>query len=77
VHEDILAAIIRLDEAEAFLAVEPLHGSLRHVALLSDTCVLRPTQPVVRDLEESRQSGAECAARPSRSAEARLAQCGA
>jgi hypothetical protein len=31
VHEDILAAIIRLDEAEAFLAVEPLHDSLRHM----------------------------------------------
>jgi hypothetical protein len=31
VHEDILAAIIRLDEAEAFLDVEPLHDSLRHM----------------------------------------------
>ena len=31
VHEYILAAIIRLDEAEAFLAVEPLHDSLRHM----------------------------------------------
>src|SRR6266478_4877269 len=31
VHEDILAAVIRLDEAEAFLAVEPLHDSLRHM----------------------------------------------
>jgi len=30
VHEDILAAIVRLDEAKAFLAVEPLYGSLRH-----------------------------------------------
>ena len=30
-HEDVLAAIIRLDEAEAFLAVEPLHDSLRHM----------------------------------------------
>jgi len=28
--EHILAAVIRLDEAKAFLAVEPLHGSLRH-----------------------------------------------
>src|SRR5262245_14179143 len=42
VHEDILAAIIRLDEAEAFLAVEPLHGSLRHIALPSGRCVTRP-----------------------------------
>jgi hypothetical protein len=32
VDEDVLAAIIRLDEAEAFLAIEPLHGSLRHLA---------------------------------------------
>jgi hypothetical protein len=29
-HEDILAAVIRLDEAEALLDIEPLHGSLRH-----------------------------------------------
>src|SRR6185369_13986552 len=28
VHEDVLAAIVRLNEAETFLAVEPLHGSL-------------------------------------------------
>jgi hypothetical protein len=32
-HEDILAAVIRLDEAKAFLAVEPLYGSLRHETL--------------------------------------------
>jgi hypothetical protein len=30
-----LPPIIRLDEAEAFLAIEPLHGSLRHLAFLS------------------------------------------
>src|SRR5580698_4470751 len=30
VNEHILAAIVRLDEAKAFLAVEPLYGSLRH-----------------------------------------------
>src|SRR2546425_8192641 len=30
VHEDILAAIIRLDEAEAFLVIEPLHRTLSH-----------------------------------------------
>ena len=42
VHEDILAAVIRLDEAEAFLDIEPLHGSLRHLVLLSVTCVVRP-----------------------------------
>ena|SRR5215467_890615 len=33
VHEDILAAVIWLDESEALLAVEPLHGSFRHIAL--------------------------------------------
>jgi hypothetical protein len=31
VHEDILAAVIRLDKAEAFLVVEELHGSLGHM----------------------------------------------
>ena len=35
VHEDILASVIGLDEAKTFLAVEPLHGSLRHEILLS------------------------------------------
>ena len=35
VDENVLAAVIRLDEAKAFLAVEPLHGSLRHETLLS------------------------------------------
>ena len=35
VDEYVLAAVIWLDEAEAFLAVEPLYGSLRHVSLLS------------------------------------------
>jgi hypothetical protein len=38
-NEDVLAAIIWLDEAEALLAVEPLHGSLWHVTLLSGACV--------------------------------------
>jgi hypothetical protein len=37
VHEDILAAIIWLDKAEAFLVIEELHGSLRHITLPSDT----------------------------------------
>jgi hypothetical protein len=31
VHKDIIPTVVRLDEAEAFLAIEPLHGSLRHV----------------------------------------------
>jgi hypothetical protein len=37
-HEDIFAAVIRLDKAKAFLAVEPLHSSLRHASLLSSPC---------------------------------------
>jgi hypothetical protein len=32
VHEDVLAAVIGLDESEALLAIEPLHGSL-HITL--------------------------------------------
>jgi hypothetical protein len=35
VDEHVLAAVIRLDEAEALLAVEPLYGSSSHVSLLS------------------------------------------
>jgi hypothetical protein len=47
VHEDILAAIIRLDKAEASLVVEELHGSSGHITDLSGTSVRRPlAQPV-------------------------------
>jgi len=42
VHEHILAAVFRLDETKAFLAVEPLHGSLRHETLLSGMCLEGP-----------------------------------
>jgi hypothetical protein len=31
VHEHILAAVIRLDEAEAFLAIKPFYRALRHM----------------------------------------------
>src|SRR6188472_3587084 len=31
VHEDVGATVVLGDEAEALLAVEPLHGSCRHV----------------------------------------------
>src|SRR5262245_34976322 len=41
VHEDVLTAVIRLNEAEAFLAVEPLHGSLGHREILDRRCTLR------------------------------------
>ena len=37
VNEHILAAVIRLDEAKALLAVEPLYGSDRHEMILSGT----------------------------------------
>jgi hypothetical protein len=33
-NEDVLASIIRLDKAEAFLAVKPLHSSCGHVRCL-------------------------------------------
>jgi hypothetical protein len=60
VHKDILTAVVRLDEAEAFLPIEPLHGSLHHTALLSHTCILgrASTAGFIRDLEEGRQSDA-------------------
>jgi hypothetical protein len=35
VHEDISAAVVRLDEPEAFLAVEPFHSTCRHFSLQS------------------------------------------
>jgi small subunit ribosomal protein S21 len=59
VHEDILAAIIRLNEAEAFLVVEPLHGPFCHIALLFRyvcNVAARQRSRFVRDLEKSRQS---------------------
>jgi hypothetical protein len=47
-HEDILAAVIRLDEAEALLDIEPLHGSLRHLVFfqLRVSSGRAPAQPV-------------------------------
>jgi len=42
VDEDVLAAVVRLDEAKAFLAVEPLYGSSHHVTLLSSVCMSGP-----------------------------------
>jgi hypothetical protein len=40
VHKHILASIIRLNEAEALLAVKPLHGSCGHVRYLPLTGIL-------------------------------------
>jgi hypothetical protein len=42
VDEDILAAVIWLDESIALLAVEPLHGSFRHIAFPSCGFKTRP-----------------------------------
>src|SRR3954451_13372152 len=33
VHEDVVAAVLLRDEAEALLGVEPLHGALSHCSL--------------------------------------------
>ena len=35
VYEHIVAAVVRLDKPEAFLAVEPLHSTCRHFLLQS------------------------------------------
>src|SRR5262249_61114803 len=42
VHEHILAAVIGLNEAEAFLAIKPFYCTLRHNDFLSRACVGRP-----------------------------------
>jgi len=42
VHEHILAAVIRLDEAEAFLAIKTILPCLASYDFLSGTCVGRP-----------------------------------
>src|SRR5262249_47682642 len=36
-NEDVLVAVVRLDEAEALLVVEPLHGAHSHLFFLSLT----------------------------------------
>jgi hypothetical protein len=49
-HENVLAAVVRLNEAETFLAVKPLHSSCRHgIPLSTSTQWLRAPQPVCRD----------------------------
>ncbi len=65
VHEDILAAVIRLDEAEAFLAVEPLHDSLRHMLVFQivpntgDIPRSRPDRKGVAHMRQTRAHGWE------------------
>jgi hypothetical protein len=63
VNEHILASVIRLYKTEAFLAVEPLYGSLRHETFLSGMCLDRLHRGaagfvVIEILEEGRQSDA-------------------
>ena len=61
VHEDILAAIIRLDEAEAFLAVEPLHDSMRHMLvfqIVPHTGDIPPSRPDRKGVAHMRQTRA-------------------
>src|SRR5215211_257856 len=41
VDEEVLALVVRGDEAEALLVAEPLHGSGCHVMFLRGRCVLR------------------------------------
>jgi hypothetical protein len=56
VHEHILAAVIRLDEAEAFLAIKPFYRALRHMTFFQvrvsvGRTVVRPGY--IRDLGRS------------------------
>ena len=39
VNKDVPRPVVRLDKSEALLAVEPLHGSLRHKTLSLEECV--------------------------------------
>jgi len=67
--EHILAAVIGLNEAVAFLSVEELHGTLRHIVLLSGFMRnRRPFGGAVGKFEfwENHQSDAKRAARPNR-----------
>src|SRR4051812_42563867 len=45
VHEDVVAAVVGLDEAEALGGVEPLHGAGSHVLSLSSLGFTRPDGP--------------------------------
>jgi hypothetical protein len=67
-NEYVLAAIIGLDEAEALLAVEPLHCSAAHERSSAKVCD-GETQPtcMVR-FGGGRQSSTRFAAKPSRPA---------
>jgi hypothetical protein len=75
-HEHVLAAIVRLNEAESFLAVEPLHGSSCHKTLSFSACVYKPrpqTQPFRFEILEEVVSLHAISGGPSRPAETRWA----
>jgi hypothetical protein len=52
VHEYVLAAIVRLDEAEALLTIIELYGARRHLDVLSlSASALERQAPRLRDLK--------------------------
>jgi hypothetical protein len=53
VHEHILAAVIRLNEAEAFLAIKPFYCTLRHMTFFHVRVSVGRTAGYVRDLGRS------------------------
>ena len=74
-NEHILAAIIRLDEAEAFLAIEPLHCSVAHGFSFAKSVYLtasRTKPTLLLRCGERSQSGTLFAVRPSRSAQSQV-----
>lgn len=59
VHENVLAAIIRLNKTEALLAVEPLYRTLRHITHLSGACLGRLHSRSPLDFEIWRRSSVQ------------------
>src|SRR6266849_1828595 len=59
VHEDILAAVIWLDESVAFVWIEPLHDSLRHMLVFRiepHTGGIPPSRPDRKGVAHMRQT---------------------
>src|SRR3954453_19034182 len=57
VHEEILARLVRGDEAEALLVAEPLHGSGCHVYFLRCVSVLRNAEDAGKQPTNDRLHG--------------------
>jgi hypothetical protein len=56
VQEDVLAAILRLNEAEAFSRVKPFHGASGHIRVSFVVCRARNAAAVaVRSIQKDRQ----------------------